>query len=687
MANEMGQQLPVTRNLHDSLSRAEDLAARRKHTVVGLDHLLLAMGQDPDAVAVLLACKVDVEALCHDLLRKLGPQARVISPNAVPPSLDITVQNLIAHASAAAIASNQNEIDGANILSAIISGEGGMITHKILERHGLTFDEALKTLNQQEDQQNTQPPSQGQQNDPGEKTGHSPIQTQAKPPQSAPKVEFKTKDKADTPSAGQRQAESPTKNPDLYNDTIIQTEADPADYDISVDGQADHPTPPIQKSATKIVLNTQKQARQDQTFGENQRPPIADQTPKTERAIPPVTHEFGARHKLTPEKPFGKVETNISGTPKEQTNVPQDQTDPQSFAQNPPPPPDLTPPAQLDQKGQTLASPFVNETDKSGNPIPDQGIHRAAPDQQFVQAPPLPGGQAQHPGGYPPPPGPPQRTPPQMSLQDAIPTGMPSVIQGAREVTRKEPRQHETRGGHEQGDRQPDRSAPEIATQPPFRQAPLLQPQEPQTQVRMDELATSIKRSGQELQEHSQEDLVIENIPKVMRIGKVHYIEVRVARFANAELDFGQDHYGLRAKQDKIPLTKAFTVCLTGPDGQFLIDCSTASTQWSEIHKGVVDEADFAIWRWRVLPRKAGLSKLRLDITVRSSNENGITAEIPVQPSRAYKVKVTRNYVAISKRLLVVGLIFALGYGVAKYGQDLLTRAQTEIEKLNAPQE
>ena len=180
-----------------------------------------------------------------------------------------------------------------------------------------------------------------------------------------------------------------------------------------------------------------------------------------------------------------------------------------------------------------------------------------------------------------------------------------------------------------------------------------LQPPHPDGQISMQELGAQINRTGQELRNIAPEDQVIENIPKVMRKGKVHFIEVRVARFANTELDFDPDQYGLRAKQDKVPVIKAITVRLTGPDGQFLIDSANSSTQWTEIHNGV-DEADFAVWRWRILPQRSGKSKLRLDITARTSSENGITAEIPVQPSRSFDVKVTRNYGAIINRLLAI---------------------------------
>lgn len=670
MVDEIGQQLPATRNLHESLSRAEEWAARRKHTVVGLDHLLLALGQDPDAVSILLACNVNVEALCMDLLRKLGPEARMLTPNAVPPTFDITVQNLLAHATAAAIEVGQTEIDGANILSAIISGEGGMITHKILERHGLTFEQALQTLNSLQEQQKAknQPKKASKNPNPVvnakkaalEKTEKTPVHQDAE-------TKLQTENLHNTP-----QNEKPAAAPDIYKDTIIQAEAHPSDYGLSAEENQERSTPPPENANLTVPQNAQAPhaAPPPQAAMKQQKAPLKTQQEANKQLHKPQKKdEPSSRGPAKVSALKTEIESQIKSENKS-SGQPQKMT-------TPPPPPgeggaNLS---RQDELGHKDLPPSGNLS-----PLPERQTTGSQNKQLVSQGQQQLKEHGQQPGGmrsvgtrdgenFSPPP--PTANPQALHKTGAPPFGSLHGKQGNPQNTpppsHQPPPPHVPRGkaGHEQ-------------------QRPPLSPDQ---QITMQELGTTINRVGQNLKDIPPENQVIENIPKVMRVGKMHYVEVRVARFANTEIDFGPDHYGLRAKHDKIPITKAITVRLTGPDGQFLIDSATASTQWTEIHNGVVDEADFAVWRWRVMPRRAGASKFRLDITARTSSEEGITAEIPVQPSRSIDVKVTRNFGTIIKRLLALLLVFAIGYGIAEYGEQLLTRAQTEINKLTAEEE
>lgn len=85
------------------------------------------------------------------------------------------------------------------------------------------------------------------------------------------------------------------------------------------------------------------------------------------------------------------------------------------------------------------------------------------------------------------------------------------------------------------------------------------------------------------------------------------------------------------------------------------------------------------------MPRRKGISKLRLDVTVRSSSENGITAEIPVQPSKSFEIKVTRNYARIFKSFFGLLVIFALGYGISQYGHQAYRWTLDKIEQITKP--
>src|SRR5205823_12501769 len=63
-----GQTSVLSRNLEKTLHRALAHANERRHEYATLEHLLLALTEDQDAVAVLRACSVDLEKLRRDIL-------------------------------------------------------------------------------------------------------------------------------------------------------------------------------------------------------------------------------------------------------------------------------------------------------------------------------------------------------------------------------------------------------------------------------------------------------------------------------------------------------------------------------------------------------------------------------------------------------------------------------------------
>ena len=58
----------LSRNLEKSLHRALAYANERRHEYATLEHLLLALTEDQDAVAVLRACSVELDRLRRDVL-------------------------------------------------------------------------------------------------------------------------------------------------------------------------------------------------------------------------------------------------------------------------------------------------------------------------------------------------------------------------------------------------------------------------------------------------------------------------------------------------------------------------------------------------------------------------------------------------------------------------------------------
>ena len=81
--------VPKTRLLATTLTRAHDLARAQGHTAVSLEHLLLALIEDPDAAAVLLACSVDLLKLNAAVARHV--QQHSVSEAAMPVADPVTM--------------------------------------------------------------------------------------------------------------------------------------------------------------------------------------------------------------------------------------------------------------------------------------------------------------------------------------------------------------------------------------------------------------------------------------------------------------------------------------------------------------------------------------------------------------------------------------------------------------------
>jgi len=65
-------------NLEKTLHRALGYANERRHDFATLEHLLLALTEDPDAIAVMRACNLDIERLRRDLVDYIDSQLALI---------------------------------------------------------------------------------------------------------------------------------------------------------------------------------------------------------------------------------------------------------------------------------------------------------------------------------------------------------------------------------------------------------------------------------------------------------------------------------------------------------------------------------------------------------------------------------------------------------------------------------
>ena len=112
----------LSNNLEQSLHRALAQASAAGHEYAKLEHLLLALTEDPDAQVVLRACAVSVDllqtALRHALDNDLG--------DLVSASLDVAkptagFQRVIQRAALHVQSSGRDDVTGANVLVALFS--------------------------------------------------------------------------------------------------------------------------------------------------------------------------------------------------------------------------------------------------------------------------------------------------------------------------------------------------------------------------------------------------------------------------------------------------------------------------------------------------------------------------------------------------------------------------------------
>ncbi len=136
-------QIPMSQSLAATLARASEAAGALGSPDVALEHVLLALCDDADAQAVLVASRVDVARLRTETLGYLGSiqQAPISGGLGVSPGLT----RILEAAAAAARGGRRRDINGAIVLAAIV-GDGKSAAAQILQAQGLTFDEAIRAL-------------------------------------------------------------------------------------------------------------------------------------------------------------------------------------------------------------------------------------------------------------------------------------------------------------------------------------------------------------------------------------------------------------------------------------------------------------------------------------------------------------------------------------------------------------
>ncbi len=131
----------LSRNLEQTLHRALALANTRNHEFATLEHLLLALTEDQDAVAVMRACGVDLDALRQELVHYIDSEMQ----NLVHPASDeakptSSFQRVLQRAAIHVQSSGREEVTGANVLVALFSERESNAVYFLQEQEMTRFD-------------------------------------------------------------------------------------------------------------------------------------------------------------------------------------------------------------------------------------------------------------------------------------------------------------------------------------------------------------------------------------------------------------------------------------------------------------------------------------------------------------------------------------------------------------------
>ncbi|MBI2242284.1 MAG: AAA family ATPase, partial [Magnetospirillum gryphiswaldense] len=112
----------LSQNLEQSLRRALALAAERHHEYATLEHLLLALCEDSDAVSVMRACNIDLDRLTDDLRDFVDNSLKdLVSERQGEPKPTAGFQRVVQRAAIHVQSSGREEVTGANVIVALFS--------------------------------------------------------------------------------------------------------------------------------------------------------------------------------------------------------------------------------------------------------------------------------------------------------------------------------------------------------------------------------------------------------------------------------------------------------------------------------------------------------------------------------------------------------------------------------------
>lgn len=131
----------LSRNLEQTLHRALAIANEKNHEYATLEHLLLALTSDQDAMAVLRSCGIDLEELGTALLSYIDSDLNGLINTDIEESKPTNAfQRVLQRAAIHVQSSGREEVTGANVLVALFSERESHAVYLLQEREMTRFD-------------------------------------------------------------------------------------------------------------------------------------------------------------------------------------------------------------------------------------------------------------------------------------------------------------------------------------------------------------------------------------------------------------------------------------------------------------------------------------------------------------------------------------------------------------------
>ncbi|MDX2290566.1 MAG: Clp protease N-terminal domain-containing protein [Hyphomicrobiaceae bacterium] len=637
------QPIPMSPRLVQTLGRAAEYARAQSHVEVALEHVLLALSEDEDAAAILTASRVSIDGLKTDVSGHLGRiEARVPEGHPGTSAISIELRDVLQAAAKAARQSRRGDIDGAIVLCAIV-GHGQSNAAALLRSHGLTFEEAIRVLQERMRATAAATPDPLASDRLGEDADMAPaaapapgqfeVETTGRPRRNAESILADARSRIESRKApglsdtadhhaggdgGQKTGVERSAEPEAYRDASpamppLPPQSYPATTTVQRDPVPAPPAPPTtERPAQPYAPSRAEPPREQQTIG-----PGAPHLPPQSWTPPPGTPPASAAGGHPQPRPYRAPPPPI----------PQDGS---------PPSPAIAEPRLTRSEPVATAPPWASPT------IPATGP-RSGP------GPSLP------------------------PLDDILPAGSPPGYPDPRD----------RRGGPPPGaPLQPAPAAPPSRSPSPPGQSGREQPRRAdasEPQERTGNRTRSRRRTNNTAVEDGQ---LVENIPRFMRVGIASVVEVRIAKAEVKALAEGLEGGGAAFRHDVL-VTKAMTVRLRAPDGGFFIETASPETQWIESSMGLFAD-DFASWRWSVTPKERGRRRLQLVVSARTVGSDGLVAETAL-PDQVVEVRVRTNYVKSLQFWSGWIVAAVLGGVLARFGETMFTTALVLLSKLNVP--